>query len=585
MLPGTSTDHAATYLATAVVFLLAGVLAAPICRRLKVSPVVGYLLAGLVLGPGGVKFVDDPEGVRRVAELGVIFLLFAIGLELSVERLKALRRFIFGLGAAQTVVTAGIVAAVAYSWGAEAPLALIVGVCIAFSSTAVVMQLLAERRETTTPAGRIAFSILLFQDLAVAPALLLVQVLAGSDRGGGASVPFALVQAIGTAVIVVSGIALLGRLVFQRIFRFIAAERSSELFAAAVILVALGAAWATELAGLSAALGAFLAGVLLAETEFRSQIEADIEPFKGLLLGLFFMGVGMSIEPAHAAGSPVAIASAILAIAAFKAAIIFPIARAFGRSGPESARVAGLLAQSGEFGFVVAGAATLAGVMPIGVGQSLTLVIAGSMLASPLFDVAGRAAAALLSRMDKTGGETSAATPNALIGHVIVAGYGRAGRLVGRALSTQNASWIAIDRDASEAAEARAKGDPVLFGDAARLELLERAGLEAAAALVVTLDDPVAAARTVGAVRTRRPNLPIFARARDAEAAASLSRLGAHVVVPESLESSLILAGEALSALGVAKQSLTDMLTEMRAAETPRPDEPAAPEPDPSRSA
>jgi CPA2 family monovalent cation:H+ antiporter-2 len=558
--------HAPPYLREAVLFLIAGLVAAPLCRRLKVSPVIGYLVAGVLVGPGGFQLVSDPDGVRDIAELGVIFLLFAIGLELSFARLKALRKYIVGLGGVQMLATIAAVGIIALAWGNAPEAALVLGVCFAFSSTAVAMQLLAERGETASGAGRTAFAILLMQDIAVAPALILVEVLGQSEAGAAALLSGAAV-AVAKALAAVVVIVVLGRVVFSRLFKLIVSERSPELFMAAVILTALATAWTTNQAGLSTALGAFLAGVLLAETEFRAQIETDIEPFKGLLLGLFFMGVGMSLDPRVLLRDPVFILLAVAGLALLKATIIFAAARAFGRSNGEAARVSGLLAQAGEFAFVVVGGALVFGVLDAGVAQFMAVVVALSMLASPGFDAVGRRIGRWFEAREAE--DAGAAAGEELENHVVVAGYGRVGRIIGRALTSQDAPWIAVDRSASTVAEARKRGEPVVFGDAARLELLHKAGLDRAAAVVVALDDAAASARAVASVRQRRPNVPVIVRARDEASAEHLTRLGATAIAHESYQPALQLAETALNAIGAPETSVRSLAEALLAASEP----------------
>ncbi len=551
--------HGVPFLAEILVLLAAGLAAAALCRRLKMSPVIGYLAAGVVLGPGGVGLVRDAADLQAIAELGVIFLLFSIGLELSLERLRALRTYIFGLGAAQMGVTATIIAGLAYVLTGSVTAAALLGVAFAFSSTAVAMQLLTEQRDLTTSVGRVAFAVLLFQDLAVAPALLLVQILAESD-GGVRGVVLAAGEALLRAVLAVAVILVVGRFVARRVFRVIARERSADLFMGLVVLAALSTAWATQEAGLSAVLGAFLAGVLLAETEFRAQIETDVEPFKGLLLGLFFISVGMSIDPALIVRDPLVLLAAVIGLAALKSAIIIMLAWAFKRPTGEAVRIGLLLSQAGEFGFVLVGAALVAGLVPGEAAQFASLVIGGSMLASPLFDMLGRAIASHMGQ-PKTQGSFAVETA---AGHVILTGYGRVGRLVGQALEASGSEWVGVERDASLVQAAMQEGAPILFGDAARVELLERAGLQNASALVITLDDPIAVERTLQAVRSRRPELPIIVRARDASAGPHLQAAGAHSVIFESLEPALQMATEALTIIGASTKDVASVTEALR---------------------
>jgi len=544
----------APFLRDVAVLLLAGVVVPPVMRRLKTSPMVGFLLVGALLGPAGLRVFSDDEGIKPIAELGVIFLLFAIGLELSFERLRALRRLILGLGGAQMLVTTIAVTLIALAWGRTGGAALVFGLCIAFSSTAVAMQLLSERHETAAAHGRSAFAVLLLQDLAVAPVLVLLGVLAH-----GAAGPFELSIAVGgamaRALAAIALIIIIGRFVLRRLCRLIAEDGGPELRVGFAALMILATAWLTYAAGLSAPLGAFLAGLLIAETPLRAQVEADLAPFRGLLLGVFFIGVGLSLSPTTFLTAPGFVLVAVLGLAMLKASIMFFTAILFGRPPAEAARVSGLLAGSGEFGFVVAAAAGLTGLMDPSSAQFVALVIALSMVATPLFDLAGRRLAERLER-EAEGDSGRAPTPISLPGEerVIIAGFGRVGRIVAKVLDSQSAPWIAVERRPA-AVEAG-----VILGDAARAGFLNRVGLASASALVVTVEDPAVAERIVAAARARRPDLHIIVRACDEAARERLAVHGARTVSAESFAPGPQLASCALDALGAPAQTIKALI-------------------------
>ncbi|MEL7028161.1 MAG: monovalent cation:proton antiporter-2 (CPA2) family protein, partial [Pseudomonadota bacterium] len=541
------------YLRELLVFLLAAILVVPIVKRLNASPIVGYLVIGAVIGPFGLKLIDDIEGVRHLAEFGVVFLLFAIGLELSFERLQALRRMVFGLGAAQVILSALAIGGIAALWGNDPRTAVLVGAGLALSSTAMVMQVLIERREMSTPHGRASFAVLLFQDLAVVPLLFMVTIF-GTAEGGSVVGGFA--SAALKAVWAVAIILILGRYVARYLFRMVAWTQSSELFMGMTLLVILGTAVATEAAGLSMALGAFLAGLLMAETEYRHQVETDIQPFKGLLLALFFISVGMSIDFAAVAGNFVWMAASVVGLIALKAGILILACLAFGKPLDVAIRVGVLMGAGGEFAFIIIGAAMGLGVIPMETAQFMAAVTALSMAATPFLPALGGALAKVFSKPveDTASPESRAAALESesaeLESHVIIAGYGRVGQTAAKLLSMQKTPFIALDMNGPRVREHREGGAPVYFGDASRLDVLNRAGADRAAAFLVTLDEPEVAARTVEAARQRWPELPVYVRSKDDAHTAHLIELGATCVVPEALESSLQLSGQLLQSLG-----------------------------------
>ncbi|MCG6122042.1 MAG: monovalent cation:proton antiporter-2 (CPA2) family protein [Microvirga sp.] len=573
-------EHVAIpYLREAVVFLIAAGVIVPALHRLRVSPVLGYLVVGGLIGPYGLGLwvetvpalgyavIQDLEGVRHFAELGVIFLLFMIGLELSLDRLWAMRRLVFGLGSLQVVVTALVIGLVAWEFGNSIPASIVLGACLSLSSTAIVMQMLMQSRRLASPLGRSSFSILLMQDLAVVPILFAVGVL-GAQTEGAIGPAFAF--AVGKAALVVCAIYLVGRLVLRPTLRLVAQARSPEMFMAAILLTVIGAAAITGLAGLSTALGAFLAGLLLAETEYRHEVEVDIEPFKGLMLGLFFVSVGMGIDWRVVADQPFWIAAALVGLFVIKASVTTLLCIAFRIPRLTALETGLLLGQGGEFAFIVVGLAMSLSLLQPDVGQFMLIVAGLSMLVTPLVAGAARRLVARLESRDVTRaheGETDEI--EGLADHVVIAGFGRVGRVLAGVLDAERTPYVALDLDPVAVAEARKEGLPVYFGDAARLEMLNRAGLGRAQAVAVTMDQPEAARRVVEEIRRERPDIPIFARARDARHATALRDSGATSVIPESLEASLQLAGRLLAQLGYPEDAVVRRIQQQRAIEEP----------------
>jgi CPA2 family monovalent cation:H+ antiporter-2 len=557
-----------------LVFLVGAGIIMPFFSRLRMSPVLGFLALGAALGPYGLGLfaekigvlrfavIDDIEGVKPLAELGVVFLLFMIGLELSPERLWALRRLVFGLGTLQVALTTAVIGAIAWAFGNPPGTALVLGMAFALSSTAVVMQLLTERRAVASPLGRASFAILLLQDLAVVPILMLLGVLAAQAHQ---SVATALGTALVTALLAIAGIVFAGRMLLRPLFRFASATRSPELFMAVTLLAALGTAALTHAAGLSMALGAFLGGLLIAETEYRHEIEVDIEPFKGLLLGLFFMSVGMATDLRVVAEQPLWIAGSVIGLFALKAPITAALCRLFGLPWHTAIEAGLLLGQGGEFAFVVVGIAAFQGLLSRETAHFMLLVTALAMMATPI--VAGfarRAGRALERGHAHHGVPEEAKVPRELAGHVIIAGFGRVGQMLARVFDACNMQYVALDVDAVAVAQHRARGLPVFHGDASRVEILRRMHAERAQSVVVTTDSPVSAQHTVHAVRERWPHLMIVARARDSSHARYLLDCGATEVVPETVEASLQLAGRVLEAAGEPAEAVARALTQQR---------------------
>lgn len=562
------------HLREVLLFLALAGLLIPLLQRLRVNQVLAFLALGALLGPLGLgamvadrpwlAYVSFPreEGVLALAEVGVLFLMFRIGLELSFERLWALRRWVFGAGSAQVLASAAVLGATAAALGLAPDAAIVTGLVLALSSTAIVVQLLVQQRQLATPLGQASFSILLLQDLAVVPLLVLVAVLASPDSG---SLGLALATAVLKAALAIGAIYGAGRLLVRPAFSALASARHPEVFTALTLLTALGIGTITWAAGLSMALGAFLAGVLLSETEFRHEVEVTIEPFKGLLLGLFFMTVGMAVDLGGLASQPLAIAAAVAGLVVSKALVAALVLRAAGLGWGRAVEGGLLLAQAGEFAFIVLGSAMLLGLLPREAGNLLLLVVGVSMFLTPALARLGALLGAVLERPPAAhAGAPPPEPPATEQPHVIVAGCGRVGLLLGELLERARVPFIALDRDAARVAALRARDVPVYYGDASRPELLNTVRADRAVALVLTMDEPAAALHAVRGIRQQYPELPVFARARDERHAAELRSAGATLVVPETLESSLQLASVVLQQFGMPDAAVQETIEQER---------------------
>jgi monovalent cation:proton antiporter-2 (CPA2) family protein len=506
-------------------------------QRLGLGSVLGYLVAGLVIGPWGFGVITEGEDLLHFAELGVVFLLFLIGIELKPARLWLMRKDVFGLGSAQVLVTGAVLGGIAWAFGLGTGAAVIIGFGLALSSTAIGLQILGDRGEFGRRHGRAAFGVLLLQDLAVVPLLALVSLLSpGQEAEGWGDVAARVVLAVVAIAFVIVG----GRYVLKHLYRVVAGARNQEVFAALSLLIVLGVAFLMQAVGLSMAMGAFLAGLLLAESEFRHQVAADVEPFRGFLLGLFFMAVGMSVDLGAAASNWVIVLGLVAGLLSVKALLLFGLGQLLGVGRDDSIRVAVLLCQGGEFGFVLFTLATQTRLLASEVSQLLILVISLTMALTPLMvkllplllpKQAERRMRALAPRPAEPQPSSG--------GHIIIAGYGRVGQTVVRMLEAAGVPYRALDMHAQRVEQARRQGQDVYYGDASRAEVLRAAGLDDARAVVVTLDQPEAAERATDAVKRLRPGLPVFARARDPVQVAELTRHGATGSVAEALESSL----------------------------------------------
>ena len=552
--------HGSEVLYDVLIFLVAAVVVVPAFRRLRTSPVLGYLAAGVLVGPHGLALIRDSESAHILAEFGVVFLLFMIGLELSVGRLRTLGRYVFGLGTLQVTISAGLIGGAAWALGATGEAAIIIGGGLALSSTAFVLQLLIERDERATTFGMVSFAVLLFQDLAIVPLLMLVSLLAEGGDSSLAALGLAILEAVAALVLVVGA----GRLVLRPIYRVIAETRSSELFVATTLLVVLGAGWLMSLAGMSMVLGAFLAGILLSETEYRHQVEADIRPFRGILLGLFFITVGMSIDITLIQRELVTVALVVAGLMAGKTLVTTVLCRAFGLSLDVSLRTGLLLSQGGEFGFVLFLAASAVGLMSVETTQLLLASVTLTMVLTPIMAWLGEQYSAFVARGQKESVAQAEQIGGELHNHVVIAGYGRVGQSVARLLSAGGIPFVALDLDASRVAACRAKGMPVFFGDASQIDILNAAGAGRARGAVVTIDQPATADRIVASLRAFFPELSIFVRARDLVHGRRLEIAGATRAVPETLEASLQLGAIAMTEMGTSADEVLGIVESLR---------------------
>jgi monovalent cation:proton antiporter-2 (CPA2) family protein len=530
----------------ALIYLAAAVIAVPIFKRLGFGAVLGYLAAGILIGPSILKLITNPESVLHFAELGVVLLLFIIGLELQPSRLWALRRHVFGWGSFQLLVTGGILAAGIAVLGVSVKAAIALGLVLALSSTAFALQSLAERKELTTRQGRSAFTILLFQDIAVVPLLAIVPMLGVSQAGAGGSMDWLLfLRGIGVLVAMV----VVGRILLRYVLRIMAQTDVREILTATALLTALGAALIVQAAGLSMALGAFIAGMLLADSEYRHQLEADIEPFKGLLLGLFFIAVGMSVNLGLLLEDPVSVIGLTILLVVVKAAVLYMLGRLQGLKADQARSLAIYLSQGGEFAFVILGVAVTSGVIDMRISEQIIVVVTLSMMATPVLLFLNDL---LCARGDDKDREYE--RPVDEENPVIIAGFGRFGQIIARTLRACGIRFTALDKSPAQVDFVREYGNKIYYGDATRLDLLRAAKAEKARLIVVATDDMADTLKIVELARTHFPNLKIFARARNRNHVYQLMDAGAHFIRRETFHSALRLTEDVLEGLGVSRR-------------------------------
>ncbi len=543
------------------IFLAAAIIAVPLSRRLGLGAVLGYLAAGMLIGPWGLRLIDDVEAILHISEFGVILMLFIVGLELQPSRLWVLRRQVFGLGAAQVLVTGLVLGGVVVAHGWKWQAALVAGLGLAMSSTAFVLQTLAEKKQLTMRHGRESFAILLFQDLAVIPLLAALPFLAASMGVATNSAHGNGWLDAAKALAVIAALVFSSRFLLRPLFRIVSTFGGREIFTATALFLVVGVTLLMEMVGLTASLGAFLAGMLLADSEYRHELEADIEPFKGLLMGLFFIAVGMSANLGLLATKPLVIIGIVGGMMLIKFAVLYAIGRIV-RTEPASARKLGLaLAQGGEFAFVLFGVAAGLRIFPQASADLLVVAVTVSMLLAPMLFVLEEKVFA--PRFDK-------APPRAFDtidkkeGHVVVAGYGRVGQIVSRVLALKNVPFVALEKDAGHVDSVRKFGGQLYFGDAARLELLHSAHAGAARLFVLAIDDPEDSVKCAELVRHHFPHVPIIARARNRTHAHRLIDLGITRFYRETWHTSLEMAHQSLLQLGFAPSDVSMTMAKFR---------------------
>ncbi|KQP05837.1 potassium transporter [Methylobacterium sp. Leaf99] len=547
---------AAGDLVQVVALLAAGVIAVPLFKRIGLGSVLGYLVAGLCIGPFGLGLFTDAHAILHVAELGVVMFLFLIGLEMEPSRLWGMRREIFGLGLAQVGASIAALTLVGLALGFSLAVAFVAGTGFVLTSTAIVMQLLEDRGSLSTPKGQRIVAILLLEDLAIVPLLAVVAFLA---PGGAVTGTADRAYAVGLALLSVAALVAAGRWLLNPMFRLLAAAKAREVMTAAALLVVLGAALAMQFGGLSMAMGAFLAGVLLSESSFRHQLEADVEPFRGILLGLFFLGVGMSLDLTVIAANWVLILTGVAAYMVVKSLVIYAVARLLRAGHAEATERAALMAQGGEFAFVLYAAAAGAGIIDGPTNAILTATVILSMAVTPLMVIA----------FDRLGPKATASTdgvevPENLVGSALIVGFGRFGQIVSQPLIARGCSLSIIDTNPAAIRVAEDFGFKVYYGDGARLDILHAAGAATARAILICIDDRDAARRIAAIAKAEFPLVPVLARARDREHAIALLQAGVAYQLRETLESALAFGEQALRTLGDDPDAARAAMAEIR---------------------
>ena len=543
-------------LAQVVVLLAAGVVAAPIFKRIGLGSVLGYLAAGLVIGPFGLGAFSDPQAIIHIAELGVVMFLFIIGLEMQPSRLWSMRKDIFGLGALQVMVCIGGLTMIGVAFGYAVVPSFVAGTGFVLTSTAIVMQMLQERNSLSTLKGQRIIAILLFEDLAIVPLLVLVTFL---GSGGEEVTMTERLSSIGIALAATVALIFAGRYLLNPLFRLLASSGAREVMTAAALLVVLGSALLMQVSGLSMAMGAFLAGVLLSESAFRHQLEADIEPFRGILLGLFFLGVGMAIDLSVIAVNWKIVVIGVIAYMFVKALLIYSVARLVGTCQREAIERAVLMAQGGEFAFVLYSAASAAGILDAETNAVLTAMIIISMILTPLMVIAhDRIMPAVKPNTD------GLELPENVEGSILIIGFGRFGQIVSQPLLARGYTLSLIDKDADFVRDAADFGFKVYYGDGARSEILHAAGAGTARAVLICVDDKEAAIRIAEIVKHEFPLVPVLARAFDRGHAIDLVKAGVDYQIRETYESALDFSQKALTSVGEERDTAERLVEEFR---------------------
>lgn len=568
-------QHAFPFLREIILFLILSGILIPLLQRLRINQVLGFLAVGTVAGPYGLGLLADQypimsvftfpsgEGVSMLAELGVLFLMFMIGLELSAARLWAMRRWVFGAGTAQVILSAALIGGALLLAGQSSQTALILGLVLSLSSTAVVMQLMTQQQSTATPLGQAAFAVLMLQDLAVVPILILIGALGKGGEGANEGVAMLALVTMAKAAGAIALIYLAGGRVIHPLFRAFARHRQPDVFMALILLSTFGIAALSAAAGLSMALGALIAGLLLAETEFKHEVELMVEPFKGLLMGLFFMTVGMNIDTRQILEAPLWLAAFVGSLVLIKAGVVAVLFRIGHLPWGRAIEGGLLLGQGGEFAFIVIGYAVTTKVLDPALGARVMLAVGLSLFITPMLARLGRMIGERWEPKQEQP-EADEATLASARGHIIIAGFGRVGQQLAKLLKDQNIPFVAFENDAKLVSKLHAEGMPVYFGNASRPELLRHVHADEAPAIVLTMDHPASAMQAVRGIRREFPKVRLFVRSRDEKHARALRLAGASVVVPETLEASLQLSAFVLEAMGLDERVVDDIVDRER---------------------
>lgn len=550
------------FLSDVIILLAVSISIVVVMQRLKLSPVLGYLIMGAIIGEHGLNYIKEPEHVHQIAEFGVVFLLFVIGLELTFERLIRMRLHVFGFGGLQLVLTTLVFVVVLNNMAAlRLEVAIVIGAALALSSTAIVLQVLAENKRQNTQTGRLALSVLLMQDFAVVPLLAILPLLAGNHESFLPAIGLAAAKALGAILI----ITVFGRVFLRPMFSIIGATQSEEIYVPTTLLIVLAAAMLTNELGLSTAMGAFIAGLLIAETEYRNRVENSIMPFKSLLLGLFFLVVGMSIDINFISDKWRQVLVAAFALLAAKALIILLLCRIFRFSWGPTIHSSLLLSQGGEFAFILFDLALKQKVIPEELAQFLLMVVAVSMAVTPLLSIVGvwiEEKLANKEEVDAVSQEFRGVSD--LDGHVVIAGFGRIGRVLAYTLSRQQINYVAVDGNMALVKKARDQGYHVYHGDLSRIETLKAVGSERATAIVLTMSEKDALRKAVKMIAMHYKNIVMIARVEDYKHAKSLKRCGQVVTVPATIETGLQMCGILLKSLGYPDSSTIVLKEEVR---------------------
>jgi monovalent cation:proton antiporter-2 (CPA2) family protein len=549
------------YLTDIIILLAAAVIAVPLFQSLGLGAIPGFLVAGIVLGPSGLGYIENYDEIAHLAELGVVLLLFAIGIEINPSRLWKMKRLVLGLGTLQVLITGGLITLIVHeALGTSWELSLLAGSALALSSNAFVLQLLTERKLLYSEYGRPSVAILLLQDLAVIPLLAYVALIATPELTIAEDVFIALAEALVILVLIIVG----ARYILNPLLKLLARYGSPEIFTASALLLVLGTAQAMESVGLSMAMGAFIAGLLIADSSYRHQIVAEIQPFRGLLLGLFFMTMGMSLNLGLFLSGPLVFLLVVVALMAVKFITLWPLSRLFGIQQQASVSVALLLAQSGEFALVLFALAKGMGLLEELLFQQLLIVVILSMLATPMLEklayrvfLVSRGSSPVIPDLDGSSSDQETRP-------VILAGFGRMGHRIGFIMESMQVPYVAIDTDASLVARERSEGRSVYFGDARRPEVLRAAGITDAPLVIVSIDDLEATESVVSSLHSAFPGIPVFARGHDLGKCRDLRALGAHLTVSETLEASAELARAALLYMGAERPAVQAVLKDFR---------------------